>query len=454
VTPNLPAQTDAAIRGRLLTPRKQLVLGIGNTAWLVSPQQGFTVDSNNGPTPISCDVIKGPGGRSFVVDFSIETHVRECNLETSKYPSIFLSHRWESSHTLDQDFFTSRIIKGHVIFDTARLYQAKNSNGSPIVPDQYRGAFFHPIPPNCQRRIPLVRQHPDGNSVEYVIVDEEQAMNLGPAALLEGVTRIEANHEAALTTAGLAKKLMALGSTLTGGLKHGMEGFRYGAPISGAGAGAGLPGFAVGAIAGAIKNAIDEVGSLLPMEVHHVIVRVYGNGFSIKETLLSVAQGVANDRVNRLLATLLDVTVFTFGSTINWDMKNRVVTVTRSLQHTPVIQSDPNLLGGILGGGVLGIGIDFSPSVYPKFPGKVQDEQVDSQNAGAYILFPDGTTNATPPGDGLSRGTFLENVVAQALSDPCQPQPLPIGPPSMGFQASPPVVYSPLQLQPNTFQPV
>ena len=50
-------------------------------------------------------------------------------------------------------------------------------------------------------------------------------------------------------------------------------------------------------------------------------------------------------------------------------------------------------------------------------------------------ITPDGTRNALPPGDLISRGTFLELLVAQSLLPPCQNQDAPVGPPFTNLQA-------------------
>ena len=410
VTAVVPAQTDQSIRHRLMIPRGQLTLGVGKLAWLVSPQQGCTVDSANGPTPLGCTVVRGPGGRSFVVDYSIETKVRECNLEKSFYPSIFLSHRWEMSHTLDEDFFTTRIIKGHVIFDTARLNQLFNPPPADprIVPDQYRGAFFHPVPPNCQRRIPFVKQDPDGTSVAYVILDEEQQMNLGIRCTNVGVTRIEAMHEAAKMTAGGAKfigSVIRTAGAMAGGAMEGKAG------AAAAGAAAGGVGALAGSLVAGLQSIIQEGGSLLPMETHAITVRVHGNGQATKSQLLNIAQAICRVRTDRL--KLMEAEVFSYDAAIGWDLKNRIVTTKAQVIRTPLVE-------GFLLGDVSGL--------WPTMP---REDVVVNQGGGAYIASRDGTTNALPPGDQRSRGTFLENIVAQALTSPCEMQPAPTGPPWM-----------------------
>ena len=429
VTAVVPAQTDQSIRTRLMLPRGQLVLGVGKIAWLVSPQQGFSVDSANGPTPVGCHVLKGPGGRSFVVDYQIETHVRECNLESTFYPSVFLSHRWEMSHALDEDFFTTRIIRGHVIFDTARLKQLVNAAPADpdVIPDQYRGAFFHPIPPNCQRRIPLVKQDADGKTVAYVILDEEQQQNLGYRCANVGITRIAMSHSSEKTKAGVfgwSKSIFGVGAGAIEGYGQGRAGarFRIGEKASGAGAERAIArGAAAGAAAGAILEALKAIGQNMSVVVHAIDVTVWGNAQATRANLLKVARRMA-DRRGRMVTEIVggNVGIFSWTNTIHVDMKERVVTVRHQAVTAPSLLEDPTNTGNL----------------WPEMP---DTDVLVPEEGVAYIAGQDGTRNALPPGDGRSRGSMLENIVGQALSDPCSFQPAPIPPPAMNPQLVPPL---------------
>ncbi len=393
-TPRVAAMTDATIKHRLGVPRKQLIVGSGGIAFLVSPQAGFTVDSANGPQPLACNVVKIAGTKSFLVDYAIQTSLRDCSLETLTYPSIFLSHRWSMEHELDDDFFTTRTIRGHVIFDAARMQQV------PVVADQYRGALFHPIPPNCQRHIPLVRQHEDGNSVEYIVKDVEQAVNLGSAALFENVTRIEATHEAEVSGPGLAQ---------VGGqaIRTGVNIVRRG--IESAFLGKGATAIAVGAVGGAIEGIVDAVGNLIPIETHTIGVRVSGNGDSSKRGLVKVGQQIIADRVNKMAIVMPGITLYSWGSRIVIELHKRAVEVKQTIRFVPFVTTNVSVIAIVAG---------VSPVQYPVIPtnGTVPN----------YLIPGNNGTNALPPGDGISRGTLLEVLTAQALSDPCSNQITPV----------------------------
>jgi hypothetical protein len=423
--PKLPADTDQNIRGRLMTPRKQLILGVGRVAWLVSPQQGFTIDSANGPTPLACNVIRGPGGRSFVVDFQIETKLRECNLEKTFYPSIFLSHRWEMSHTLDEDFFTTRVIKGHVIFDTARLAQGA------VLPDQYRGALFHPIPNNCQRRIPVVKQHADGNTVAYVILDEEQEVNLGSAAVFRNITNIDATHEASMGVPGDLKTIMgavAFARTVLGGMRSGgRQGYKAGLKISGPRA-AKPAGFVAGALVGGLGaglSGFENVIGYMPLLTHTIALRIQGNGLATKSDLYAAGYNIIASRITSLNLTFEGSAYFGgWESSVSFDLKHRTV------EMTAQIVTAAKSLGNLAFPIDLPNGKDVFVPAMPAMPmrGDVPfASTIVGLDASHTWLAPGSGAkqNALPPGDGKSRGTFLESLTYQALLDPCNPQATP-----------------------------
>src|SRR5262249_2343372 len=192
---------------------------------------------------------------------------------------------------------------------------------------------------------------------------------------------------------------------------------------------------------------LQDLPELLPMEKHRIVVRVHGNGLAIKANLLAAAQAIADDRIKRVGVALAGFGILTTGSTIHYDLKRRVVTVTRLFHHVPGLLESAFAFGpaAVVAGGIV------APGIYPAFP--TQDNVGDN---GEYICFPQTfnqpNTNAPPPGDLRSRGTFLENVVAQALTDPCELQPAPVSPPWMasGLKTDLPRIVG---NQPPLFQP-
>src|SRR5215813_12086658 len=92
---------------------------------------------------------------------------------------------------MDQDFFTTVTTRGHIIC------RADTMQSQLVTPDDFRPALFPVtlLPPHFQREHVDVMAGEDGNTLEYVVVDREQGLNI-PSNMVElGVTRIEATHE-------------------------------------------------------------------------------------------------------------------------------------------------------------------------------------------------------------------------------------------------------------------
>jgi hypothetical protein len=177
----LPAVAMTQLRERLLTPRGVLVLQVGDDVLLESPLVDangarYEMDANNGPAPVSCDVISFHGVKSMVVDFTIETWVSECQSRDGggvfPAPSI-LAHEWEATEEIDELYMSTRTITGRVIFRTDFLAF------SGLGPDDYRQRLFHPIPSRFRRVSQKVTQDSDGTSIRYTVVDEEEPWGIG-----------------------------------------------------------------------------------------------------------------------------------------------------------------------------------------------------------------------------------------------------------------------------------
>lgn len=165
--------TDAELRTRLWTPRKQLIIGAwepGGTfaRWLESPKPGFVCDLAGGPKPLAVDVMSATGeGTSLGVHFQIETAVSPCQGVSDQ---TVLSHRWQMQHTHDEDNYLTRIINGTIVFNMAFIA----TNG--IVPDTVRAQMFHPIPLGFKRTLGPITQSSDGSTIKYTIFDTDQTV--------------------------------------------------------------------------------------------------------------------------------------------------------------------------------------------------------------------------------------------------------------------------------------
>jgi hypothetical protein len=72
--------TDVAIRHYLSLPRKKLIHVVGIVPVLISPwtqDPDITVDCNNGPTPLYCNVDAIHGQKTFEVEFVVQTDINE-----------------------------------------------------------------------------------------------------------------------------------------------------------------------------------------------------------------------------------------------------------------------------------------------------------------------------------------------------------------------------------------
>lgn len=183
-----PAASLSFLRQRLLTPRQSLQINIGNDTLLVSPQINadanvpFATDANNGPHPIDLQILSVHGSKSIVVAYEIETWLNECTGSSGSPPPTILSHRWEMTEDIGDDYLSTRTIRGRATFRTDFLLAESN------VPDDFRRYLFHPVPPFFQRTSIRVTPESDGTALNYEIVDEEQVWNLDPS---RGIIRVE-----------------------------------------------------------------------------------------------------------------------------------------------------------------------------------------------------------------------------------------------------------------------
>lgn len=190
---DLPAVSLGNLRTILLQPRGHLVVRIGSDILLQSPQEfvddegglsSYETDANNGPQPISCNVIAWHGIRSAIVIYRIETWLYEC-----PGTRALIAHRWEMTHELDEHYYTRRIIRGEAVFRTDILLNNVAPDGTPAVPDDFRIGLFHPVPAGMQRKKVDVNVSSDGTSASYTAVDEQQTLVIMADT---GVTKVNA----------------------------------------------------------------------------------------------------------------------------------------------------------------------------------------------------------------------------------------------------------------------
>lgn len=399
----LPAETEAAVRHALAQPRQTLIYSNGANTIIRSPAVGATVDANNGPVPTVHSVRAVHGIKTFEVRMSVKTYLNESHLYVNT-PSVITSHTWRPQHTVDADFFCTRVIRGRVACRSDRL-AALNASV-----DDFRRFVFHPVPTNFKRETIDIVASEDGTSAEYTIIDRELPINI---VAPQGVTRIEASwsqgshgigpeeyawremlaEEGILTSSPAYMGNAALGASAAG---HGMarsgwaqNAFQNDGVSTGAvHTAASLASMAVGA---KLRYEVNRITNA-PRHVHDIAVRVWGDRTASRQMLQNVAVGIAQSR----LAFLVDKKFATLGFRVTHDLMGRFVAYSCSLVSGPsndVVATGPNL--GSL--------------PFPGFPADDSMPNFTSANDAA---------NPAPTGDGKSRGSYLGALLAAALQAP------------------------------------
>lgn len=192
----LPAVTDVAIRQTLRQPRGVFEWRIGNAVWIRSPAidpltgVGFATDACNGPEPISCNVVQISGMKSFLVTFRIALCTVECAAARA-----LLSNRFTEEHDVDDQFYTTRIIRGRARFRSDVLIRGDIASDAEIreVADHFREYVIPKIPLGFKRERVHVVTTPDMTELQYTIIDREFDQGLGldcPAVKFEGYSTV------------------------------------------------------------------------------------------------------------------------------------------------------------------------------------------------------------------------------------------------------------------------
>lgn len=185
-----PGVSLGTLRPTLLKPRQPLVVAVGGKTVLSSPQvPDANVDAYLGPQP-SCVIHEVHGTQTAIVDFMVETWVSN---ETTGADSL-VSHRWEATHDIDDQFFTTRSVSGTVYLRSDVL--AKNK----VTADMFRATCFHPIPDTLQRQNISVTPSSDGTRLYYSFSDVEQDLCLDPES---GITKLEGEYSTGTDYSGL-----------------------------------------------------------------------------------------------------------------------------------------------------------------------------------------------------------------------------------------------------------
>jgi hypothetical protein len=370
-----PAKTDQAIRHLLMQPFGRLVWTVGDTAILDTGVNG--VDADNGPTPLSFDVLKLLGEhKTWVVRYRIKARVNECKGGNKDKGNMLLSNRWTMRTDTDDQHVTTRIIRGEAKFNSALLNEAG------LNADQFRAVLVHPVPQGFRRENVDAEQASDGNTYRYTVIDQEDlsSLQLDSGDVAPGITDVQAfqtNHVGGTLVTGAVRNVALLEAA---SFRRALEVGSFNP--------AGYAGVAAAAAAEAALRS-------LPTAHTHFLVRVWGNKKSRRRDLQRTALKVILSRFDANFITAISNSVEAY---VTHDLRGRYVEVGITIQK-----------------GVLGAGdffTIFDPDNAHGFP--------DSDDITGVTVAVGGTTRLGPPNSSQSRGTYVENLISQALQEPCE----------------------------------
>lgn len=274
--------TDTALRDYLAQPRRVLKLYYSDSngatqPWLTSPGtrpngQRNPTDANNGPITSDITVSEHHGTKTWFVYVTFTTYVRDCQ----DSPSPIISHRFHQSTDIDQDYFTTVVTSGTVIFDVGRLWQANQT------PDAYRSQFLLPVAPGMRREHINVEVDDSNTSARYTVVDRVQTFQLG---FQSPATRCEAYLTTWYRQGGLPQAV----SQATTGV--------WGRIFSAAGQWSLDPihdaGVAISAVGGAVGDAAAAVAAAAPRYYATIVVRAWGSKTSRRMDLFNLCMAIA-----------------------------------------------------------------------------------------------------------------------------------------------------------------
>ncbi len=444
-----PPQTDSAIRQTLLQPQGLLrFTDEDGRVILRSPFAGYTVDAKNGPQPQVCEVTQISGTKTWRVHFKIVTYVNECPKVPGPYRAggapvdpppgrnPLLSHRWKRYMDSDEDHFATLVTVGRCIFRADELVRLGQ------FPDQFRQQLFHAIPQNFRRHHIQVAPSEDGTMVDYQVTDVETAMNFNDPDT-PNATRIEAFQTASYAEPNV---LGEIGHAF-GGTASAIIGAASIDPVASL----------AKAAAASLSGGINLMARLLPQYSVHVICRVWGNRNSRRPDLLNTALGVCIARmgnnpfqvVGRSSETIITQEItgkfVEVQMTVKWGPERLAALALEAVVNNPVLQAAAGVLGfgnldpaGVATSNPVGIG-----GILSFFP-QTDDLAGVRTVAGVQVAAPklvvvgDPTVaNYPPPNSGGTRGTWVGQLVAQALALPCTipPRPPIAGPIGVGINA-------------------
>jgi len=240
----------ADLKRRLLEPRRFLQVKVGEDEVLSSPAvtqradlpgsaafDGSRIhfcDARGGPHPLYADVVSIHGTKTMLATFAIETWLvdssalefvpREGQPNRAEF-SALISHRWEQSSSIDENYYTTRTTNGRAVFRADYLYEFDNVTGglrqTTRKPSDYLSDLNHPLPLNYRRMSARGSLSSDGLTLTYTIVDQEQSSTTEadkPVASIKGTWSggVSQQADAMLAVPGFPRYFTSLTVQATG----------------------------------------------------------------------------------------------------------------------------------------------------------------------------------------------------------------------------------------------
>jgi len=408
------AITDAAVRHKIEQARKQVQLFIGGQAVVVSPSVGETTDAQWGPFVTANDVHYF-GTKTVLCDVTVRCCINEC-YRFQATPPVILGHEYSMAHDIDQDFYTTRTIHGHAIFNAARL-QALGARA-----DDFRAFLFHPLVPGFHRQAVHAQVDETGGQLIYQITDRELTHSIGKWAADRGVTRIECTHSSSVGKPDLYEQASGLidaawdavgsigkkgivkrAATLSSNLKRFVFGFKKGIE--------------------ALGYFLHHARHVIPLNTQTVTVQVWGNRLTNRGALREVAKKVINDRLVFKRMELGRTNVEWFD-----DVTGKYVRGTATVTEPPFDFTESELENVE----------EVLRPFYPPPPADFHEGAGVEVERIRDVLDPGILDHVGPPGSGPwghlvgdsnARGSYVQGLVASALLGPCANPPRPIATP-------------------------
>lgn len=434
--------TDRAIRHKLAQPQGIYRWDIAGNRAITSPGGANTeVDMNNGPITEVASVTEIVGAKTWKIRMRITTWINEC----PKRP-IILSHRYQSASTIDNQQLAVRTIEGEAVFSLPDLVKAN------LTGDDFRSELSHPVPANFQRTSVEVVQDPGGTMIHYRVVDQELPMNYGMTAdsktvdkkTIFNITSLEATESAGWSL-NPANAASLVASAFIGSFKAGAAGYAAGVAInrarldSGKNADSKLPKKLAyrSAAGGAVPGISATLLSGVPQKTFTFNVAVTGNRFAQKRDLLLAALCYVSGKN----ASFIDMDLLAADFNVTFDSMDKYcelsVTYTSSVLGTITGAFSRGGLGAaldVLGGAltdnttlfrvvnVLGAarGDDAAARGLKGVEKTFYDfMRNDDQFVNGLVITNEPIDNPRLYSSKEMRGTWLERLAFQALSEEC-----------------------------------